>query len=177
MAEDTKIETELKEIPASEILDKIEKGEPVEYDHVRIIGDMDLGKLDLPIEDVARTEYQIIGLWLPEESKVVSSSIKITNSKFDAKTNFGNSLFRSRVHFNNTTFTEYADFNGATFTEYANFKGATFIGHAIFSGATFCVYDDFSGTTIFSGATFYEYVDFRMVTFSRGGGLQRGCFR
>ena len=47
MAEEPKSEAELTEIPASEILDKIQKGEPVEYDHVRIIGDLDLSKLDL----------------------------------------------------------------------------------------------------------------------------------
>ena len=40
----------LREIPASEILDKILKGEPVEYDHVIIKGDLDINKCkrDLP---------------------------------------------------------------------------------------------------------------------------------
>ena len=42
MAEDPESEAELTEIPASEILDKIQKGEPVEYDHVTVIGDFDL---------------------------------------------------------------------------------------------------------------------------------------
>ena len=84
MAEDSENEAVLREIPASDILDKIQKGEPVEYDHVRIKGELDLSKLDLPTEHVARTKYQIEILGLSEESKVVSSSIKITNSKFDA---------------------------------------------------------------------------------------------
>jgi hypothetical protein len=39
-------EAELREIPASEILDKIQKGEPVEYDHVRVTGDLDTKKLN-----------------------------------------------------------------------------------------------------------------------------------
>ena len=30
-------------VPAQEILDKIERGEPVEYDHVIVEGDLDLG--------------------------------------------------------------------------------------------------------------------------------------
>jgi hypothetical protein len=47
MVEDPKSDAELKEIPASEILGKIQRGEPVEYDHVRIIGDLDVNKLDL----------------------------------------------------------------------------------------------------------------------------------
>jgi hypothetical protein len=102
MAEDPENEEGLREIPSSEILDKIQRGEPVEYDHVRIMGDLDLSKLDLPTEYVARTEYQIKILTLPEESKVISSSIKITDSKFDAKVNFGNNLFRNLITFDNT---------------------------------------------------------------------------
>ena len=30
-------------VPAQEILDRIERGEPVEYDHVIVEGDLDLG--------------------------------------------------------------------------------------------------------------------------------------
>jgi hypothetical protein len=37
----------LKEIPASEILDKIEKGEPIDYDHVIVRGYLDVSKLNL----------------------------------------------------------------------------------------------------------------------------------
>ncbi len=40
--EESRNDAELTEIPASEILDKIQKSEPVEYDHVWIIGDLDL---------------------------------------------------------------------------------------------------------------------------------------
>jgi hypothetical protein len=36
MAEDPGDEAVLREIPASVISDKIQKGEPVEYDHVRV---------------------------------------------------------------------------------------------------------------------------------------------
>jgi hypothetical protein len=39
-------EEELTEIPASEIMDKIQKGEHVRYDHVRITGNLDLGMLN-----------------------------------------------------------------------------------------------------------------------------------
>jgi hypothetical protein len=41
VAEDPKNEAELKEIIASEILEKIQKVGPVEYDHVIIKGDLD----------------------------------------------------------------------------------------------------------------------------------------
>ena len=39
-------EAELKEILAREILDKIQKGKPVSYDQVKVIGDLDVNKLD-----------------------------------------------------------------------------------------------------------------------------------
>jgi hypothetical protein len=65
---------ELKEILASEILDKIQKGEPVEYDHVIVKGDLDLGKLDnLPTQRINRRPY-LEYYDLPETSKVVALS-------------------------------------------------------------------------------------------------------
>jgi Pentapeptide repeats (9 copies) len=182
MAEYSENEAGLRDIPASDILDKIQKGEPVEYDHVRITGELDLNKLDLPMEHVARTESHIETLELPEESRIVSSSIKITNSKFDGKVNFGNNLFRYPNIFNNTTFDGYADFSkatfggdadfsGATFSENADFRKATFSGYANFRGATFSKYAyfdnaTFSGYAHFRGATFSKYAYFREPTFS-----------
>ena len=159
----------LKEVPASEILAKIEKGEPVEYDRIRIRGKLDLSKLDLPREQVARTEFQIKRLGLPDEYKVVSSSIMIKNSKFDAKVNFSNCFFRSRVSFNNSTFSGNADFKGAIFNEGAtfgddsNFGEATFSGNADFSGTIFNGYPDFWYANFSGNAEFIE------ATFSEGG--------
>jgi len=205
MAEDPENEALLREIPASEILDKIQKGEPVEYDHVRITDDLDLSNLDLPTEHVARTEYQIKTLELPEESKVVSSQIKITNSKFDAKNvNLGNNLFKGSINFNNTIFCRYPYFRGATFSKYAEFRGTTFRGGANFTGATFSGDADFikvtfnggadfgeanfSGDTNFIGATFSGYakfigtifqedVGFSGATFSSNVGFSKATFR
>ena len=184
MAEDPENEALLREIPASEILDKIQKGEPVEYDHVRITDDLDLSNLDLPTEHVARTEYQIKTLELPEESKVVSSQIKITNSKFDAKNvNLGNNLFKGSINFNNTIFCRYPYFRGATFSKYAEFRGTTFRGGANFTGATFSGDADFIGTT-FSGSpsliwTKFEgdVLTFRDATFTSAVSQEDGCRR
>jgi uncharacterized protein YjbI with pentapeptide repeats len=125
MAEDNENKEDLTEILASEILDKIQKGEPVEYDHIRMANDLEL----------------------PAEYKIVSSSIKITNSKFDANINFSNCLFRDLTQFENTTFNKDAKFKNATFEGKANFKDslfedvrfteATFRENAIFQGAKF----------------------------------------
>jgi len=37
-------------IKAEEILEKIEDGKPVEYEHIIIFGDLDLARLDLPLD-------------------------------------------------------------------------------------------------------------------------------
>jgi hypothetical protein len=58
LTEEPENEAGLREIPASEILDKIQKGEPVEYDHVRIVGDLDLSKIDLSTQRIERTDFQ-----------------------------------------------------------------------------------------------------------------------
>ncbi|OPX77348.1 MAG: hypothetical protein A4E48_00078 [Methanosaeta sp. PtaU1.Bin060] len=78
-------------IPASEILAKIEKGEPVKYDGVVIEGDLDISKLDLPTERVERTDWQK-RIGLKEDVKLVKSSIVITNSHIQGKLDFSNSI-------------------------------------------------------------------------------------
>ena len=165
---DGDIEVELREVTASEILEKIQKCESIKYDHVKIIGELNLKELKLPTEKVARTEYQINlieeckvisssirsseqlfsaeyqikNLFLEEECKVISSSIIITNSKIENTVNFDNVYFKDQVSFRDTSF-GYANFRGATFSEKTNFTAVTF-SEANFCGATFCKRADFT---------------------------------
>ena len=44
-------------VQASEILEKIERGEPAEYNHVIVEGDLDLSKLDLTKKHVNRNMF------------------------------------------------------------------------------------------------------------------------
>ena len=80
-------------VPAQEILDKIEKGLPVEYDHVIIKGDLDLSKLDLPKRQVERTSFEIEWLGLSENVTIVSSSIRLNDSTIDGNVYFNNTIF------------------------------------------------------------------------------------
>ena len=72
-------------VQAQEILDKIERGEPVEYDHVIVEGDLDLGKVDLPRIKMQRTPYEIETLGLDKNATVVSSYIEISDSTFNGR--------------------------------------------------------------------------------------------
>ena len=56
-------------VPAEEILGKIERGEPVEYDSVIVVGDLDLSEVDLPTRHVERTDYEIKWLGLSEDPR------------------------------------------------------------------------------------------------------------
>jgi uncharacterized protein YjbI with pentapeptide repeats len=158
------------EIPSSEILEKIQKGEPIEYDDVRIIGDLDLSKLDLPTETVERTEFQLYILQLSKECKIVSSSIKITNSEFKDGADFSNIKFICNIDFSKTTFSKDTGFKGSAFSGDIGFKGSRFSGDADFRDATFGGYADFRDATFdgyanFRDATFGGYADFRDATF------------
>ena len=77
-------------VPAQEILDKIERGEPVEYDHVIVEGDLDLGKVELPKRRANRTDFQAMDLGLSEDVMLVSSSIRLANSAINGNTSFSN---------------------------------------------------------------------------------------
>jgi hypothetical protein len=94
VGEDPKSEIELTKISAIEILNRIQNGKPVVCDHKRILGDLDLCDLNLPHEHVSRTEFQMKIPRLSNELKIVSSSIKITNSTFNGKANFSNIIFK-----------------------------------------------------------------------------------
>ena len=86
-------------VPAQEILDKIERGEPVEYDHVIVEGDLDLGKVELPIRHVDRDSFQLLLLGLSENASIVSSSIRIIDSNINGSISFGNAIFGNDVYF------------------------------------------------------------------------------
>lgn len=194
MAEDPANEVELREIPASEILDKIQKGEDVEYDHIRITDDLDICNLDLPIKQVDRSEFVrnmpgISGIF--EDCNVVSASIEITNSTFDGNVKFLNIFFKNLINFENTIFNESflasgatfrfgASFSGAKFNEFTSFNGATF-DYACFSKAIFKKYAGFSETTFdddadFSGAIFNKYLGFHVATFNRDANFSGAIF-
>ena len=165
-------DAELREIPASEILDKIQKGEPVLYYHVRVTGDLDVNKLDLPTKHVDRNEDLIEIGSISEEYKVVSTSIEITKSTFNGKVNFSNIFFEYLANFENTTFISDANFIGAKFGGIVNFSGATFGGITNFAEATFINYANFAWATFsgmavgFAGTTFSDYANFSRATFS-----------
>ena len=107
-------------IKAEEILEKIEKGKSVEYENVIIYGDLDLHRLDLPLNK--------------KRLKIIKSSIKIEYS-----------VIKGDVFFDHACFSGLVDFDGTSFTRSANFSGSGFQGDAGFSDAEFAGVSNYSG--------------------------------
>ena len=175
MAEDNS-KIELTTIPACQVLKKIWKGEPVEYDHARIVGDLNLSMLDLHTQHIDRTDFEKNVSNFPEEAKLVKSEIKITNSRFEGDLRFYNAIFLERVtlnkstlkwtaNFQGSTFKKNADFGGSVFTD-TDFSGSVFIGNAYFTTSRF-------KTVTFRESTFKEYANFRGSTFNGNADFDR----
>ena len=123
-------EAELTEIPVREILDKIQKGEQVEYDDKLIEGDLDIRSLALTKDS--------------NGNLVINSNISITNSRIDGDVIFDNATFKRHANFRKTHFTAVASFVNVEFNGFhnisdnvVNFEGAKFDDLAHFFRARF----------------------------------------
>lgn len=142
----------LKGVPASEILAKIEKGEPIEYDHAIIKGDLDIGKLNLQKDG---------------NKILIKSPIKIINSKIFGSVDFGNTILNETIDFSETEFMINAFFNGIQFNDDACFIGSKFVfgvsfddtrfnGYARFLKARFNLGSSFKGTQFNTNSWFWQ---------------------
>jgi hypothetical protein len=159
-------------IQASDILDKIKRGEDVEYDGVIVEGDLLIYGVNLPTEHVDRTEDEKRS-GLSEERKIVSSQITIKNSVFRDGINFTN------VHFKNTIFIWSVVVRGfwgvgAKFTGGTSFWNVKVVFDAVFTRSEFNHDNatfwgaEFGGDAIFQGTEFIgEGSSFWSAKFSR----------
>lgn len=180
-------------ISASEILAKIERGEPVVYDGVIVVGDLNLSGLDLPTKHVKRTGNGIEYWGLTEDVKLVESPIIIIYSEIRGGINFGNTIFQEPINFGGTNFNGDVDFIGANFggvanfgrgnfSGYTNFRGANFSDDANFGWANFSSYSNFrrvnfNGDASFRGANFNGDANFEVVNFSSSAYFGSAQFR
>ena len=154
-------------VQASEILAKIERGEPVEYDGVIVEGDLDLSEVDLPIESVVkkRNYYEGEICWsLAREAKIINSLISITNSEIRGDVYLSNAIFQELVNFGGTNFTGEAWFSEGNFSGSYDLSGVD----ADFGGIQI-IYTDLDGSACFKDAKFSGGIaNFRGAEFSGG---------
>ena len=153
----------LKEIPASEILAKIEKGVPVGYDHVHIDGNLDVSGLSHVASQITITNSEINGI------------LNFSEAIFEKPVNFEGTVFIGEMHSQKSRFNGYASFSDAEFCKESDFKEAIFNGevyfretifngHAFFSRTIFC--REIPLGVYFNKAVFYKDAHFSGAYFN-----------
>ena len=169
------------EVSAKEILDKIKNGEPVEYDHVRIKGNLFLEKSGLPEEKI---ELRSVGIYPRISSlnaSIINSSIAITNSYIEGLTDFKTSIFNGMVNFENTNFIGDSLFLASKFNNDTIFAGSRFSQNAQFDNCQFNApaffYDSiFEKDITFEGTKFNNVVSFWNSRFEGNATFLRSQF-
>ena len=141
-------------VQASEILEKIERGEPVNYVNKVIEG-------NLSIRDPKHLDVS----W----RNIRSSRIAIRNCLIKDKVDFSNTQFNDSVSFSGSTFYGKSDFKGAQFNKDVSFNDSVFLKDASFRVARFgqdadFIHAQFSDNLNFGEANFNHIADFSAAT-------------
>ena len=190
MAEDPNKFEGLKEVPASEILAKIEKGQEIHYNHVIIKGDLDISSLNLPEGKDGRKvleaplslhNCQIHGKIILSEV-IVKFGINVRNTQIRDDV-YISSEFSEKFGFDfeRSIFYGHAFFDGSKFRGYVCFRDCEFINISSFINSEFMMYTDFSGTKFkflarFEGSQFSgEMLTFRGAEFEDKKSQENAC--
>jgi len=151
---------ETRRVNASDILENITRGAPVEYTDCIIIGDLDISDWRKDLEEI-----EVTGI----PRRVVESPIEIRYSTIQGNVNFNPIYFNNTVVFDNVIFEDSVSFFYAVFDKTTVFQDSTFKNKANFGEATFNEGAHFSRVKFnyawFWNATFNNYTSFGSTTF------------
>lgn len=133
-------------VHANEVLEKIVRGEDVDYDKVIITGNLDSGKLNLPRDNFGR--------------RIIASEICINSSLIGGDIDFENSNFINKIDLSGTTFRGNASFSHSCFASIASFRNASFLKHADFTFTEFKDWLDLS-KALFSEGAYFDHAEIR----------------
>jgi hypothetical protein len=178
-----------KEVKAEEILKKIGLNEPVLYDHVTVIGDVNISNAGLPkdqngkirVEAPIKIEHSTIEGSIDFADSIFSKTLDFAGTvfirdavynraQFEGQFNLEGTSFNEDVSFDETYFEGDANFNKVKFNGGSSFYKANFGGDASFFGALFSgdsIFNKakFNGGAHFDGAAFNSYANFVGVDF------------
>ena len=130
----------LKVIQVNEVLDRIRMGQPIEYDHVLIKGNLSLSLLGLPTGK-RKNVYKTVSIYdspsYKENATLFLSLININDSIIEGNVDLRNTIFTKSVNFKNTRFNNTADFAWSQFNGTADFTRSQFNENASFNGCQF----------------------------------------
>lgn len=148
----------LKLISANEVLTKIQRGDPAEFDDYIIEDKLDLSDLEIKGNvHFNNTEFR--------------DGVKFLETNFKGDAYFISSDFNGPVYIEYTDFNGLADFSKADFNSYASFSKSDFYGPALF------FYSNFDKETQFYNTIFNKSADFQTVTFGGDASFGNSMFK
>ncbi len=153
-------------VQASEILEKIGQGEPVDYVHNNIVGNISIDDLRLHEDPIDRRADDIISLGLSKNMTVALSPLILQDCLIDGNINFSNARFLAPVSFRGSHISGDANFHGSHFCNSSDFGNCQFLRSADFIGSQFSdtanfIESRFKKNVKFIGSQFSESADFR----------------
>jgi len=124
-------------VQSSEILEKIERGEPVNYVGKVIEGDIVFRDLKLPEITGIPVKLKEVRSSLTLQSCIIKGTVDFSLSAIFGKVNFRYSQFSQPASFSLSQFTQFADFSDSYFKHPADFSNSNFYQAVDFSGAKF----------------------------------------
>ena len=167
-------------IPAQQILAKLAINEPVYYDSIRVLGDLDLKTLpDVRVSNSFTLTNSILinasfdGITFAKDAVFWGTTFgnaSFKNAAFLGQTDFANASFGNAC-FSAATFAQPAFFDGALFRYNVSFADAVFAKDAFFNEARFLAdanfnYSDFASYSYFADAQFLGDALFSDIDFS-----------
>ena len=177
-------------VPAQEILAKLANKEPVYYDSVRVLGDLDLKSLpDARVSNLfALTNSTLInasfdGVTFEKDAVFWGTSFesaRFENAAFSGQADFANTSFGS-AGFAGASFNRPVIFDGALFRDNVSFEDARFGMDAFFNEARFLAnanfnYSNFDSYSYFASAQFLGDALFSDVDFSGASDFSAASF-
>jgi hypothetical protein len=169
---------QIKNISASEIIERINGGEPnIIVDHALITGNLDSTMIKISsnnktiTSNISITNSFVIGEFNLESLNFLNT-INFEDTIFEGNVNFSNSVFMKDAFFHYAQFNRNAFFRNTKFDNAAYFNYAIFKSNAHFSMSEFKGYSSFKntkfgGNSYFDNTKFYIDADFVESSFQR----------
>ncbi len=153
--EDETEKTEL--VSARDILEKIQRGKPVEIDNVIIEGNLYVGNLDLPTDEKGNKH---IKSKIEISRSIINGVIVFSKAVFEEVVSFNECIFKKDTFFHRSKFNKNIDFWRSSFRGDAIFDSTILKGSANFSEVSFGGGADFNNTLIINNS-YFDTVLFR----------------
>lgn len=189
-----------KEVNASDILAHIEKGDDINLESCRVVGELNVSEIKLETITISYDVHLMPDIPYSGAIKhtiryetvyFVKSNITIKNLYFENKvdlsrvffngtTDFSGSIFNTTADFSGSIFNATADFNGLTFKNAADFQYLYFNNNADFQRSNFNNAANFNESIFnnadFQQSNFYGPANFGVSTFNNAADFSKSTF-